>query len=61
MGLVKASVPGRTLDHTAPAPEATFRHARHVLVPETINSDRRSLLTLYGEYIRLSYRLLDRP
>ena len=60
-GRLAVLMPGRTLDrNTAPAPEAVFRHASHVLVPVAINNDRRYLLSLYGEHLRLSYRLLDR-
>ena len=60
-GRLAVLMPGRTLDRdTAPAPAAVFAHTAHVLVPETINSDRRFLLSLYSEHLRLSYRLVDR-
>ena len=61
-GRLAVLMPGRTLDlNTAPAPETVFRRASHVLVPEAINNGgRRYLLSLRGEHLRLSFRLLDR-
>ena len=59
-GRLAVLMPGRTLDRaTAPAPAVLFQHARHVMVPRESNKDRTLLRTIYGEHLRLSYRLLD--
>ena len=61
LGRLAVLMPGRTLSpDAAPSPEAVFGLARHVLVPETANEERRSLQALYGEYLQRRYEFRDR-